>query len=967
MKTLFTTLAIFLFTMPFFKAQTQNMDFESTTAGTYSASNSVSGWTVSSQQVYTCPRSSSWTAGSPKFNVLTTPIASVSTIGSLAHSPLGGTQIVQLNNMTGTGCATKLSRTFSVTSSNSIFQYAYAALVEGGSHTCCEGAFFKVELFQNGNLQSCFSYTLSPDNGCQSSGSTFSTNASGAAWTNWQTNFINLSQFINSNITIEVSTSDCIFQTHAGTAFFDARMLSLVLGQGLPSIDLPTNLPVHFCAGSNQALLEGPVGYSGYQWHDVNGAIFSGTLRTLPVYAPVSGSVYTLNLTSNSGCVFTATYAIGFSTVSIAAVGSSSTCSAGNIGSATVVPAGSGTGYNYSWTNASNSVIATGAVVNNLLAGTYTITVTSAGNSATCGTATSVVTVSTGTPGLKSILRPFCSNEAYLYPPAGSNYQWYTSNLSAISSSLGGTSSSFTISSPVNLSHITVAYTMNGCRDSLNYVLFSIPGGTVSTLGSLLACPGSTNSSITLSMTPATNTLSAQSFFSVSSTGSTSAYSATLNPLLVNSFTATNLSAGGTYSVVAFDGTCMYSKTFSITPYVFNYTLSPGATTLCSGNTMFSSVSFSSSPGFNQYSYSWSPATFLAGSNSPVVSISPTITPGNPTTIIYTVIVTPSVINCPQSKTVAITVANPLTPTITAVPPLCANAANYTISVSPAGGTFLNGTSFWIGSLSGIFSPSLQSVGVKTFTYANAVGTCIAKSSGSFVINPLPILHISGNTLFCEGQSTTLLANGADTYSWSHGSTNPYTTLSPSVVTSYTLEGSSLSTNCSASTIITLSVVPYPQLSVNGNTLLCPGESATLTAMGAYFYNWDNGSTSYMTVVTPSTNTTYSLTGTTSLASCSSTQAITVSTSDCNFVGLKELNLNDLISVYPNPANVKITIACKKDVSITLLDGLGKIILQEKINEGTHTLDVSNYSSGIYFLKINDGHYSSNLKLIKTD
>ncbi|PBQ32645.1 hypothetical protein CNR22_12980 [Sphingobacteriaceae bacterium] len=970
MKKFFTTLAIFLVTATFLKAQVANMDFESTAAGTYSTSNSVSGWSVTSQALSSCPRSTTWNLGSPKFAVLATPIASVPVIGSLAHSPLGGTQIVQLNNTAGTGYATKLSRTFSVTSSNLLFQYAYAAIVEGGNHTCCEGAFFKAELFQNGNLQSCFSYTMSPDIGCQSSGSTFSTAANGFVyWTNWQVKFIDLSAFINTNVTIEISASDCTWPGHYGTAFFDSRIVSPLLGQGLSTVD-PSSNQIYFCAGSSQALAEGPPGYSSYTWVNNTSSINFplATTRTLAINSPVPGATYSLFLVAESGCVYTQTYTVSYGTVNIVATGSSSTCIGGNIGSATVVPAGSSSGYTYNWINASNSVVATNAVANNLLSGTYTISVTSAGaTSLSCGTSTAAVTVNTGTPGLSTYLKYFCGNEAYLQPSNGSNYQWYTSNLTPITASLGGTSSSFTLSSPVNLSNITVAYTNNGCRDSLNYVLVSIPGGNLSTLGSLLACPGSTNGIVTISMTPASTVSTITNFFSVSSTGTTTAYSSSINPTPLNTFTASNLSAGGAYSVVAFDGVCKYSTSFSITPYVFNYTVSPSTATLCNGSSIITSIGFSAAPAQGQYSYSWTPSTFLAGTSSQNTILSPTVGPGVVNTIIYTVVVTPTVINCPQTKTISITSANPLTPTISSIPPLCANAGDYTISANPAGGSFANGTSVGIGSISGVFSPSLQTIGVNTFTYANSVGTCVAKSSGTYVINALPVLSISGNTLFCKGQSTTLLASGADTYSWSNESTTPYTTFSPSVITNYTLEGNSLITNCSNSEVVTLSVVPYPQLSIAGNTLLCPGQSATLIAIGAYFYNWDNGSTSYMTVVTPTTNTTYTLTGTTSLASCSSTQAITVSTSDCNFVGLKELSLNGLISVYPNPTNGKIILESVANIRFSVHDALGRLLREEKTPGKNFAVDLSNYPNGVYLLKVYYEKETKLLKLIKTD
>jgi len=55
-----------------------NIDFESTAAGVYSASNSMSGWTLSSQTASICNNSAVWKPESPEFSIVSTPILSFS-------------------------------------------------------------------------------------------------------------------------------------------------------------------------------------------------------------------------------------------------------------------------------------------------------------------------------------------------------------------------------------------------------------------------------------------------------------------------------------------------------------------------------------------------------------------------------------------------------------------------------------------------------------------------------------------------------------------------------------------------------------------------------------------------------------------------------------------------------------------------------------------------------------------------
>ena len=64
-------------------------------------------------------------------------------------------------------------------------------------------------------------------------------------------------------------------------------------------------------------------------------------------------------------------------------------------------------------------------------------------------------------------------------------------------------------------------------------------------------------------------------------------------------------------------------------------------------------------------------------------------------------------------------------------------------------------------------------------------------------------------------------------------------------------------------------------INISGNTTLCSGESATLTASEATSYSWSNGSSDASITVSPTATTTYSVTGTNSQG-CTATASITV-------------------------------------------------------------------------------------------
>uniref|UniRef100_UPI003752D3EF T9SS type A sorting domain-containing protein n=1 Tax=Flavobacterium sp. TaxID=239 RepID=UPI003752D3EF len=62
------------------------------------------------------------------------------------------------------------------------------------------------------------------------------------------------------------------------------------------------------------------------------------------------------------------------------------------------------------------------------------------------------------------------------------------------------------------------------------------------------------------------------------------------------------------------------------------------------------------------------------------------------------------------------------------------------------------------------------------------------------------------------------------------------------------------------------------------------------------------------------------------------------------------------ISVYPNPANSIVNIKANSNLkSIELYDVQGRILQTKLVNVTNEIIDISEYSNGIYFLKITSG------------
>ncbi|MBL7931155.1 MAG: T9SS type A sorting domain-containing protein [Bacteroidia bacterium] len=950
-------------------AQAVNIDFEASLAGTYTTGNSVSGWSLTSQTATNCS-GSSWVSGSPEFSLVNTPISGFPITGFIPNSPLGGYVVASLNNQTANSSITRLSQSFFVSGANTFLQFAYAGVWQNhGSVLCCQEAGFDFLLKdQNGNLLSCSSLTLGGSS-CQATGITYSVAGNGTYnWTNWQIKAIDLSPYINSNITVEIIANDCIYGDHYGTLLCDLKF-------GLPfscfcSVGFVSNDPYFgpkFCSGSSIAQISAPLGYATYSWTGPSVIPQSqSTLATITVTNQPLGSVYTVSMMTFNGCVYTATYALNTTTVSIAGITSNSTCVKGSSGSATVIGTGSGTGYNYAWYNSNNSIVGTGPVVSNLSAGVYTVSVTSAGStSATCGTAISTVTVGTLTPTPINLSKPFCGSTAYFSAPlSGTNYQWYY-NQAAISSSLGGTNSSYTLSNAATGSIVTLGVTSQGCRDSIQYYLNATQSGSLSSIVNPIACPNGTNGTITLSMSiGGAAQFGTYSFSIVNSNSLTPSYSVISNNGNSYIFTASGLASNGNYIATSFDGACYYNLNFSVTPYNFNASLSaPTSNTLCSNSTLNISVNLGpTAPGM--YNFLWTPyLNFWAGINthSTALIMTSSLSPGTQTTITYSVVITPTFINCPQTKTFNVTFANPIPPGISNVPDLCDNQNTYTIITTPSADLFSGNSGV---SSTGIITPSLAIPGINNFSAAIAVGSCVAQSTGTFLVKPSPTLQISGNTSICKGQSATLLAQGAGTYSWNGIAGSPVFVSSPTNNATYSVTGAN-GFGCYSGSIVPIYVTQIPTLSLTGDSVICKGESTLLYAIGADSYNWSGNINSPTISVSPSVSTTYVVTGINNPGSCQSASGITVKVIDCSTTGLLTNLLETSIRIYPNPGNGQFLVETGETIELTVFDALGRMLLQEEKVTGNYLIDLRNYANGNYVVKLSNDTKNHYVRLLK--
>lgn len=227
-------------------------------------------------------------------------------------SPFGGNKIVKLNNATAGNKAQRISQTFNVTSSNAIFQIAYSGLLNSGGHDCFEQPYINISIKDStGTVLSCPKIEIqAPDPNCIPTNSTstlgwnytgFDNSGGKVYWHNWDIKTVDLSPYIGSNITVQITVGSCIFSAHYGYGYFDCRCLPLEITLNNNIYDATPQIPINVSTcGSGSASINAPTGLGPYLWNGPAGSGVTGlTTQSMTVTTP---GTYTLNMSPAGGC-----------------------------------------------------------------------------------------------------------------------------------------------------------------------------------------------------------------------------------------------------------------------------------------------------------------------------------------------------------------------------------------------------------------------------------------------------------------------------------------------------------------------------------------------------------------------------------------------------------------------------------------------------------------------------------------
>ena len=618
---------------------------------------------------------------------------------------------------------------------------------------------------------------------------------------------------------------------------------------------------VQFCSGGNSPIGSASVAGVTYSWSPATG-LSSATAAnpTLTLNNLTSSPIiysYIVTATTTPGCFSKDTVLVTVNPNPVLTVNSPTICFGQT---ASLLVDGAGVGGTYNW-NISPSLSCLNCPNPDAgPASTATYTVIGTNTYGCTATTTSTVTVNDLPITYAGIDDTICLGSSVTITASGASaYSWSPSTY------LNTTIGNSVISTPLaNIQYVVEGTAVNGCikTDTINIIVEQ--PATVNANVDQTICAGSNvvlDGSIGGSATNSTWTASSGTFSNATSL--TSTYTPSITSGTVTLTLTTNDPSGPCAAV-----NDQVEITVNPQPII-----SSNDATICIGQSATLNAAGAGVGG----AYNWMASPTLSCTNCQ----SATATPLSTTT--YTVSGTNS-LGCSNSGTALVTV-NPL-PIVSAGADvtLCDQPITYTFVGSPSGG-------IWSGSpnitSSGVFTPNGAETSNLLYVYTNPLTGCENSDTALVTVTPAPIPTAIPTYSICVNNAAvnlnTVLSSSPSGGIWSGtGVTNPTFTPSIAGVGAHTVTYSIGAGTCLTTVTSAITVNPQPTISAN-NATICFGQSANLTASGTgdpSLYSWA-ASTSLSctacqtTIASPTTATTYTVTGTTSFG-CTNTTTATV-------------------------------------------------------------------------------------------
>lgn len=437
------------------------------------------------------------------------------------------------------------------------------------------------------------------------------------------------------------------------------------------------------------------------------------------------------------------------------------------------------------------------------------------------------------------------------------------------------------IAQPIANPTLTTTYTLtttNACGTTSDEVTVNVVPGpiapTINASPNVVCVSGSS----TLSVTPLAGAFARWYNLPVGGT-----------PLFVgNNFVTPIITVNTTYYAEYQIGQCVSARTaFTLTvsgnPVVI---VNPANPTTCAGAPINLTASGASV-------YNWSLSNTLSSSSGTTVTSTPFVT----TT--YTITGT-SAAGCQTTitKTVIVPIVNLQVAPSTSY--ICSGSSTVLTASGAVSYVWTPNTAIIPNNTSATITVSPTVTTVYTVTGVEANGCTTQKTTSVIILPPITTAITPNNPVICAGQSISITASGASTYTWAPATGLSATTgatvlANPATTTVYTVTGTT--NGCTNNFVFTVTVKPTPTVTIAPSPAYsCTGAPANVTATGATSYVWlpntalSPNNTSATVAASPTTNTIYTVTGTTNGCTSQSTVTVNASASICTAAASNIIN-----------------------------------------------------------------------------
>ncbi len=289
----------------------------------------------------------------------------------------------------------------------------------------------------------------------------------------------------------------------------------------------------------------------------------------------------------------------------------------------------------------------------------------------------------------------------------------------------------------------------------------------------------------------------------------------------------------------------------------------------------------------------------------------------------------------------------------------CPDAVADTFIITPPGGTISGIIS------DTIFDPNIAGIGIHEIYYSfTDINSCLSIDTFTVHVFDYTALNLGNDTSICYGQSISV-DTIFTTYLWSTSDT--VNIIIPEITGSYSITVSDIN-GCENNANINVTIMTTPAIDLGNDLNITTSQVVIIGASGVYDnYLWNTGSTGNIIFVDGNQlgEGSYSYWLSVSQANgCYASDTITVNVANSIFV--KDVDLENSVSIYPNPVSSKLFIETGNNINspdVLIIDMLGKVVYKSKIMKNITEIDVSNIPNGSYIILLK-GNDSSSKKIL---